>query len=87
MLRYLCAGLYTLVANRTRLAKEEEGVLELLALGIIIALPYRLVRRRHRRRQGRIAAAYDRARQVRLSGTGPSRSPSALYGERFYNPR
>lgn len=70
-----------------RLANEEEGVLELLILALILMLPYRLVRRRHHRRQGRISAAYDRARLVRLSGAGANRGSSALYGERFYNPR
>ncbi len=61
-------------------------MLELLIIALALAFPYRMWRRRHERRQGRIDAAFNRARLVSLSGTGPTgRAP--VYGERFYNPR
>lgn len=58
--------------------------LALIALGL--ALPLRLWRRRHERRQERLDAAYDRARSVRLAGGGLCGSFTGIYTERFFNP-
>lgn len=62
-------------------------MLELLILGIVIALPFRLLFRRQKRRQGRIAAAYDRARFVRVTEADARRGLSGQCGERVYNLR
>lgn len=44
-------------------------MLELLIIAMILAYPYRMWRRRYERRQGRIDAAFNRARLISLSGT------------------
>lgn len=58
-----------------------------MIIALMLALPWRLWRRTHERRQERIDAAFDRARLDRLSGSGPSGGVTSVYGERFYNPR
>lgn len=57
-------------------------MLELLILALLLGIPFRLLGRRHRRRQSRIAAAYDRARLVGTSSAG-----AGLASRRAYNTR
>lgn len=61
-------------------------MLEILLLAVLVLLPLRLVQRRGERRQHRLDTAYDRARHVRLAGTGESGARTGIYTERFFNP-
>lgn len=67
-------------------ASEDLVVLEILLIALVFLIPLRLLQRRGERQQDRIDSAYERARQVRLSGTGESGARTAIYTDRFYNP-
>lgn len=61
-------------------------MVEILLLAIVLLVPLHLWQRRSERRQQRLDSAYDRARHVRLAGTGESGARPGIYTDRFFNP-